>query len=168
MSPAEFKAAWEADGGKLYCYSLNALASVPEASRQFLTAAGLPTEAAPCLSFGPMASHWMPPEIAASYLLLGSDGAGNPIVLDDQGAVLVLDHERSFAPQYLNRDVATLAATLLLYRTIIREAEVEAGPDAFDGEIPAHLREKLAAFLRERDPRALEDSSDWATAALVG
>jgi len=165
MKAQDFKAVWEANGDTLYCYVADdfAVSQVPDETEHFLKTAGLPTEAAPCLSFGNRPLDWVPegflPERLMSCLPIGTDGSGNPIVLDAEGTVLLLDHDGSFEPSYVNRDVATLAEALLHYRELIEEAAQ--GAD-FDGELPEVLRQRFADFLRQLDPQCLRANQMWA------
>lgn len=165
MNAQDFKAAWEANGDTLYRYAEDdfAASQVPEEAEHFLKAAGLPIEAAPCLSFGNESLDWAPegslPERLMSCRPIGSDGSGNPIVLDADGTVLLLDHDGRFEPSYVNRDVATLAEALLHYRELIDKAAQEAD---FDGELPEALRERFAEFLRQLDPQCLRANQMWA------
>jgi hypothetical protein len=99
-------------------------------SRRVLKNAGLPGSAAPCLSFRDAATMPRIWEVFApggwkeqekSHLLcfrmLGADGAGNPICVDEEtGEVWLLDHEDWFRTrQFVNSSVAKLAECLLLY-----------------------------------------------------
>jgi hypothetical protein len=165
MKAQDFKAAWEANGDTLYRYSDDDFAAsrIPDEAEHFLKIAGLPTEAAPCLSFGKKRLDWVPegalPERLISCLPIGSDGSGDPIVLDAEGTVLLLDHDGSFEPSYINRDVATLAEALFHYRELIEEAAQDAD---FDGELPEVVRQRFADFLRQLDPECLRANQMWA------
>jgi len=165
MNAQDFKVAWEACGDTVYRYADNdfEFSKVPDDAEHFLTTAGLPTEAAPCLSFGNSSLDWIPegmlPEHLNSCLSIGSDGSGNPIVLDAEGTVLLLDHDGGFEPSYVNKDVATLAEALLRYRELIAEAAQDAN---FDGELPEVLRQRFADFLRQLDPQCLRPNLMWA------
>ncbi|MGV1683994.1 SUKH-4 family immunity protein [Sphingopyxis sp. NJF-3] len=165
MNAQDFKAAWEAGGDTVYRYAADdfTVSQVPDEAEHFLTTAGLPTEAAPCLSFGKSSLDWVPegvlPEHLNSCLPIGSDGSGNPIVLDAEGTALLLDHDRGFEASYVNKDVATLAEALLRYRELIAEASQDAD---FDGELPEVLRQRFADFLRKLDPQCLRPNQMWA------
>ena len=99
-------------------------------SRRVLAESGLPGAAAPCLSFRDAATmpriwevfapgQWKEQEKShlLGYRMLGSDGAGNPICVDEKtGEVWLLDHEDWFRTrQFVNSSVAKLAECLLLY-----------------------------------------------------
>jgi hypothetical protein len=91
----------------------------------------LPYSAAPCVSFKeasrPLAiwevfgspANWSPMEREhlAPYRMIGSDGAGNPICVEQvSGAVLLLDHEDWFRTvQFINSGVLQLGECLLSY-----------------------------------------------------
>ena len=118
----------------------------------------LPDSAAPCVTFREAAcplpiwevfaspSDWSPAdhERLAPYRMIGSDGAGNPICVE-QGtrAVVMLDHEDWFRTrQAVNSSVRQLAECLLAY---MGERE------------PERFREAARAI----DPAAMADRSFW-------
>ncbi|MFO0938336.1 MAG: SUKH-4 family immunity protein [Gemmataceae bacterium] len=116
----------------------------------------LPDSAAPCLSFTektlPICQvyrlSWSAEdqERLAPYLIIGSDGAGNPICTE-KGKVVLLDHEDHFTTkQFVNSSVHQLAECLL----------------AFMGEEnPVRFRDALLAI----DPSAGDVGTFWFQAA---
>ncbi|MEL0154306.1 SUKH-4 family immunity protein [Sphingopyxis sp.] len=160
MEAHDFKAAWERDDDVLHLFTSEEIghARTSSVAEHFLTTVGLPLAAAPCLSFGEQSLDWPPEEARQGYLPIGSDGAGNPIVVDSDGTVLLLDHDGRFAPSYVNSDIPTLAEVLLKYRDLIDDAAT--APD-FDGELSAILRERFAVFLEKLDPRCLQENRMW-------
>lgn len=121
-------------------------------------AAVLPDSAAPCLSFDraekpvPLLKvfglKWSPEdrERLATYQVIGSDGAGNPICVED-GKVVLLDHEDHFSTRRLvNSSIHCLAECLLAYMG-------EKNPERF--------RDAVRAI----DPPALEEATFWWHAA---
>jgi hypothetical protein len=118
----------------------------------------LPAEAAPCLTFDratrpvPLWEVFGSPaqwsaaerERLAPYRVIGSDGAGNPICVEqDTGAVVLLDHEDRFLTrQFVNSGVRHLAECLLAYLG-------ERQPDRFRVAVQAI------------DPEALAERSFW-------
>jgi hypothetical protein len=126
--------------------------------------AALPTEAAPCLSFDRAArpvplwevwgipEHWPPAERerVAPYRQIGSDGAGNPICVEQPGgAVVLLDHEDRFRTrQFVNSGVRQLAECLL----------------AYTGERDT---ERFRAAVQAVDPAAMAERSFWWHAAAA-
>jgi SUKH-4 immunity protein len=125
----------------------------------------LPESAAPCVTFKEAArpvpvwdvfaspSAWSPPdrERLARYRMIGSDGAGNPICIEQgAGAVVLLDHEDWFrSRQFVNSSVRQLAECLLAY---MGEQDLEQFKLAVALIDPAALGEKAfwwheAAFL---------------------
>ena len=122
----------------------------------------LPDSAAPCLSFDRatrpvpiwkvfgIPSQWSEAERErlAPYRMIGSDGAGNPICVEEEsGVVVMLDHEDRFhTRQFINSSVGQLAECLL----------------AFMGERePEQFRAAVALI----DPAALAEQSFWWHAA---
>jgi hypothetical protein len=121
---------------------------IPETARRFLVEAGLPQSCAPCLTFGDLThglqylwdvfspGQWRPEEMQglAHYGLIGSDGAGNPICIDERdGRVILIDHELLFDPKseerrvtFVNSSIAQLAESLLLVNTLPSSAQLEA------------------------------------------
>jgi hypothetical protein len=105
-----------------------------EATASEMVACGpdvLPAEAAPYLNFDRAArpaplwevfgilSQWTGDERArlAPYRMIGSDGAGNPLCVEQgTGFVVLLDHEDRFRTrQFINSSVRQLAECLLAY-----------------------------------------------------
>jgi SUKH-4 immunity protein len=137
-----------------------------------LVQVGLPADAAPFLSFkGPKSSE--PPTVAdewrlgegfKSYRLIGSDGSGNPIAIDEasRGEVVCLDHENRFARILINKTVCQLVESLLAYRKLVKDTQREFGEDAFlDGKIPAAARKGLRDALASTDSTAVTPGSFW-------
>jgi len=132
------------------------VASFPPDAARFLVEAGLPGSCAPFLSFdavarGPLplvqyysAQQFRPAVLArlASFYVLGSDSAENPLCLDTAqgGAIVMLDHEDRFQTRtFVASSAATLAEALLVVHTIPHAEFVE--------------------HLRIFDPRAAEQSA---------
>jgi hypothetical protein len=140
-----------------------------EAPESELVACGdqlLPCDAAPCLTFEDAASprrvweqfgasrDWSKADRArlASYLAIGSDGAGNPICIDETtGAIWLLEHENHFqSSQFVNSNISHLAESLLAYM----------GEDE-----PERFRQAVA----ELDRPAMESNTFWwQEAATIG
>jgi len=118
----------------------------------------LPAVAAPCLTFDRadrprpiwevfgIPSQWSQAEREhlAPYRVIGSDGAGNPICVEQgTGAVVLLDHEDRFRTRhFVNSSVRQLAECLLAYM----------------GE---EQPERLLAALQAIDPTAVAERSFW-------
>ncbi len=109
---------------------------------RFLIDAGLPDGCAPFVSFrdvakGPQslvecygAHQFQPSDLLrlASFYVLGSDGAGNPLCVDcgRNEQVVMLDHEDRFRTQtFVASSVATLAEALLIANTVPHRDFVE-------------------------------------------
>lgn len=104
--------------------------AVPEIVKSFLIQAGLPKSASPCVSFdevrtlpylwdifSPTSWRTEDKERLKQYLMIGSDGAGNPICIDTngEGHVVMLDHEDNFGTkQFVNSSISQLAEYLLV------------------------------------------------------
>lgn len=147
LSPYEFAAQWGKDAVPLTRFLKKSVDRLPlsEEDKAFLVQAGLPADAAPFLTFEAPASgelptvaeQWNQPKAFAVYRAIGSDGSGNPIALDESnnGEVVLLDHENKFAIILVNKSVRQLAESLLAYRKLVTETQVEFGEDAYlDGK----------------------------------
>lgn len=176
MTPAEFEHAWGDDSMfPLVAWPDEAFeeTGISVENRRFLTEAGLPEAAAPYLDFGPteetLPERWDLPESFAKYTIIGDTGSGDPIVLVPDGSVAYLNHDDDMAEVYINKDVPTLAETLLRFRNLIQEAQRVGGKDAYvEGRVPADLQRGFETFLRQADPRALEQDSLWGGEVLAG
>lgn len=118
----------------------------------------LPIEAAPCLTFAEAAHpvpicelfgsprDWTPAdrERLSGYRVIGLDGAGNPLCVENgSGTVWLLDHEDRFRTrQYVNGSVSQLAECLLAY---------------LGEQQPERFRSAVWAI----DPAALDERSFW-------
>lgn len=174
LSPKEFAARWGKDDVPLVRFPKKAMErlSLSEDDKAFLVQAGLPEDAAPFLTFeapesGPLptvAEQWDQPKAFASYRLIGSDGSGNPIALDENsnGEVVLLDHENKFARVLMNKSIRQLGETLLAYRKLVSDSQEEFGEDAFlDGQTSEAARKELKQELMRIDPAALATGCFW-------
>lgn len=98
------------------------------------------------------------------YVVIGSNGSGDPICLDvgAESAVVYLNHDNNFERVWINSSVHQLAGSLLRYRQLVQETQRRNGEDAFlDGKIPGDVIEKLRADLQRIDATALAQESFW-------
>jgi hypothetical protein len=170
----EFVARWGQDDVRPVRFPEHALEglAISEADRAFLVQAGLPKAAAPFLGFevqesGPLptvAEQWNQPKGLAAYRVIGSDGAGNPIALDENnhGEVVLLDHENKFARALINRSIRQFAESLLAYRKLVISSQAEFGADAcLDGKTSAAARHALRYELTTIDAAAMKRGCFW-------
>jgi hypothetical protein len=142
--------------------------AVAEEDKAFLTEAGLPKDAAPELSFAAPKSGELP-TVADQYDLstrfrryrvIGSDGAGNPIAIDEnrKGEVVLLAHDEKFARTLINKTVRQLAESLVAYRDLAGKwlAENEEA-----GEIPEDIQKQLHQTLKKTDSAAMKTGCFW-------
>lgn len=175
MTPAEFEDAWGDDSMfPLIAYPDEIFdgTGISAENRRFLAEAGLPEAAAPGLDFGPaeesLPERWDLPASFEKYTIIGDTASGDPIVLTPAGSVVYLNHDDEMAEVYINRDVPTLAETLLRFRNLIVESQRVGGEDAYlEDRIPADLQRGFEAFLRQADPRALEPDAMWGDEVLA-
>lgn len=117
----------------------------------------LPASAAPFLAFRELArmprvqdvfnlDGWPEAELAKlePYRMIGSDGAGNPICVEEEtGLVWLLDHDVQFQErQFVNSSIEQLAESLLAYL----------GQDRSD---------MMIAAVAAQDPYAVEEGTFW-------
>jgi len=157
-----FKAAWTRSGDRLCTYARDDLSAsvLPDGTKHFLQVAGLPDEAAPFLSFKPLSLGWL--DAHNRGYPIGSDGNGNPIVVDEGGIVWLIDHEAPTHASLVNSTVGALADCLISYRALVTETIPIGGDDAFlDGRVPKHLTERFAASVSASDPAATQPGTFW-------
>lgn len=149
LNPQEFRKRWQSEvaaklefeeAGLLVAPASASLERLPESARRFLREAGLPESAAPCLTleevgkglpklwevFSPQ-PEWKTEEKAPvePYLMLGSDGSGSPICIDERdGTIVLLDHELLFDANrllkrimFMNTSLPQFAECLLEYNS---------------------------------------------------
>ena len=172
LSPIDFVARWGSD--QLVCFPANAVDRLPllAEDKAFLVHAGLPADAAPFLSFDAPKSTELPTVadqygVSAEfrrYRVVGSDGSGNPIAVDEQsqGEVVCLNHENRFARVLMNTSLRQMAESLLAYRKLVKDTQAEFGPDAFlDGKTSPAARKNLRDELARIDPAAVTPGTFW-------
>ena len=186
-TPEEFKVKWNAgiesfeeDGeiisiGKLVqCeHEELELLGIQSDLSNFLTNIGLPDSAAPFMSFEEIArnglskvydvwgtkSDYSTEDISRldNYLVIGSDGAGNPLVIDIKNdcKVLHLEHEDLFKTvTFVNSSVFNLAEFLLEVRSLISEFNRLSLERDENDQIPARFKDASIAKLKKIDAKA--------------
>lgn len=176
ITPAEFRDRWNgADHAvELMLFPADTLADVaiPDPSKAFLRDAGLPDSAAPFLDFkvpeqGTLptaAGVWQLDDAFGRYRVIGSNGSGDSICLDEgmDGAVVYLNHDDRFRAVFMNSSIAQLAESLLVYRQMIEETCQRNGEDAYlDGDIPDEIKTWLQSELVRIDSHAMKSGCHW-------
>ena len=128
MHGESFQEAWCRDGDRIVSYASKSVSALDLSDEtRALLRTGLPAEAAPFLSFGPvrtgifskrslpsMAERYGLDKAYEAYRIIGSTGNGDPICLRiERGTVHCLDHERAFEPALMNSSLGQLAEFLL-------------------------------------------------------
>lgn len=176
LEPKDFVRKWGDDDVPLLQFprmTVERLAMAPE-DKAFLQQAGLPEDAAPFLAFDPpvdelptVADEWPGAKGCERYRMIGADGEGNPIAIDEAraGEVVLLNHERQFARTLMNTSVRQLAASLLAYRTyvdgILAESEDEDDNALLESHGTPAARQALRAELTRIDPAAMQPTCFW-------
>lgn len=174
MTPEDFKRAWESGGNTLVTFPpevVNTL-RISEGDRASLIQPGLPDSAAPYLDFGgkhhigipSAADFWKAGDAFHRYRIIGANGFGGPICLDEEsaGAVVYLNHDNEMRRCFMNSNVVCLAYSLLAFRDVVRESREPGGSDAFlDGRIPNDVVDKFITRMDEIDPPAIKSDCFW-------
>lgn len=174
MTPDDFKRAWEEGGDQLVTFAPGVVATlgIPEAQRAFLIQPGLPESAAPYLDFGgkyynaiPSAAElWKAGEAFRRYRVIGANGFGDPICVDEEagGAVVYLRHDDEMKSHFMNSNLECLAGSLLAFREVVRQSQQRGGPDAYlDGQIPSDVVDQFIVRIDEIDPPAIRSDAFW-------
>lgn len=165
-----------------------AACKLPEDSKRFLVEAGLPDSCAPFLSFEEVGrgarklwevyspGQWTAEQTkrVANYLMIGSDGGGEAVCLDEStgGRVVLVFSETLFSKptfwsrrspirvQYINASVAQLAESLLCHALFMQKI-AQLGYSAISDTLPSEPCLCLESELREIDGPALAYDTFW-------
>ncbi len=139
-----------------------------ESTLAALSTVGLPFQAAPFLSFNQTLAEFQSLDTYLQpgdstwkrFVIIGSDGAGNPIVLDTstQDQVLLLDHDNNFVAQPVAQSLLILLGCLVVYGQFVNDLATSRGSgDYFTDAQFASLREAL----RTIDNQTVELRGFW-------
>ncbi|QHL89154.1 hypothetical protein GU926_17635 [Nibribacter ruber] len=173
---------WESE--ELYRFNMYDLSGkgLYEGTINFLSTVGLPTSAAPFLSFAGDSERELSSisdtfetgeEKHKYFLSIGSDGAGDPVCIDlgNECQVLIFNHEEDFEPTFMNSSVRELFQFLTLYKRFVEEVIRVNGEDAFlDADFTDSQYDELKKALEAADKNALRANTFWAQelAQLLG
>jgi hypothetical protein len=168
ITPQQFKESWERQEYEhLVSFPQQSIEDVrlPADTRAFLVEVGLPEAAAPFLNFKPPKSGtlqrvsvvWCQPSTFGRYRMIGSNGSGDPVCLDEEagGQVVYLNHDNDFQRVLMASSVITLAASLLQVRDFILES------GGLSSMTAAGSFEPLVARLRSIDPAVCGEDGYW-------
>lgn len=122
--------------------------NIPQADKDLLTVSGLPTDAAPFLSFGLTNETALEPLGELPHCkIIGHNSYGDMICIDefDGGAVVYFNHDQEMARVFMNSSVRSLAHGLCAYLEF-RQTQDE---------------ERCRRAIFEYDQRAMEENSFW-------
>jgi SUKH-4 immunity protein len=130
MDTLSIKKYWTDKGEALYSYKRSQLDNkrLNEITRRFLAECGLPKDAAPGLSFDNWESETIPTpnqvlridfEELNDYLMIGSNGSGDPICIDlkSNNEVVYLNHDNYFKRVFMNSSVSQLLKAIIRYES---------------------------------------------------
>ncbi|RZK27945.1 MAG: hypothetical protein EOO63_12320 [Hymenobacter sp.] len=173
MSNEEIIAYWLTQGVKVTTFSRDVLADFgfQNLTAELLSIVGLPTDAAPYLSFAESSSDFKRISIAyqqgdefAHFIKIGFDGAGNPLVINTKqdDCIQWLDHEDKFSAHYVNCSLEALTASLVLYNQFIQQLLATRGPDAYlDADFTDEQIADLKLALSKVDAQAVAKDGLW-------
>lgn len=176
MDTSKFQSSWTIDEPNLQPISLQTLNRF-ELTREtvaFLSATGLPRDAAPFLSF---VGDYNPNDRYSSislltdwfdflepaynqFVVIGSDGNGNIIAINTAKDCIVewLDHEDYFSARFMNSSVTQLANCLLCYRSFLKVTNGNKSADElFNTHFTDEQFDTLKDILENIDRRTVND-----------
>jgi hypothetical protein len=138
---------------------------------------GFPERSAPFLSFGlehndpnfktlaEYSSQFQLEPNTKNYWVFGSDGSGNPIIIDSNSndEILLLDHEQGFVPiQKINRNVVELLQCLLEYKNFIELINSQFGEGGFfDSKFTLTHLDELKKRFEQINSKIFSESDFW-------
>ncbi|QXV65473.1 hypothetical protein INP83_20790 [Mucilaginibacter sp. 21P] len=182
MNSSEFKSAWLSSGFNPQIDSWLEFdkfqieqSTVNKHTKLFLQA-GFPDSAAPFLNFDGLSKgkfltltqmfpRFFKNERSKSFWMLGTDGGGNLIAIDDSNddKIVLLDHEQNFELiDIINENIEQLAQCLLLYRNFVNDVLEKNGEGAYlDGNYTKEQLLKLIQGFNTVDSDILKRSGFW-------
>ena len=175
-SPQAIAAYWHTQGQALTIHAGEIIArwGFEPATVNVLTTGALPTDAALCLSFDASLAqlstlYGLGPAFA-HFVQLGTDGGGNPLVLNTAAHDRVewLDHENGFAAHYVNGSLHALAVSLVAYNRFVKDLLATRGEDAYmDADFTDEQLAALRQSLVDADAQAVTSGRFWQQALVV-
>src|SRR5687767_1957358 len=175
MDTQSIKKHWSDKGENLYTYKMSQLDNnrLNERTRRFLTEYGLPRDAAPGLSFDSWESETIPTpnqvlridfEELHDYLMIGSNGSGDPICIDlkTNNEVVYLNHDNYFERVFMNSSISHLLQSIIKYESFWASLN-----PSFENNIFSKRRFSDEEYYQLKqdfltiDNRCLDDDSCW-------
>ncbi len=133
----------------------------------------LPEDAAPFLSFEPTMksvsdTYEVKNKELDNFIYIGADGEGNPISINlEDNQIYFLDHENSFTPYYMNKNIDDLMMFLSLYEKHIENIQEKYGEDAYmDFQYPISEIETLKNDFNKIDKTSTDENSFWGSTIM--
>jgi|SRR5579871_2043653 len=175
MDILQLKKYWKDNGEKLYTYSPSNIdkVKVDNETFLFLTTCGLPSHAAPFLSFGELKEDklWTPNQVFKidfekldDYLMFGSDGSGDPLCIDTtkHNQIVYLNHDNYFEKILINESILQFAVCLTKYRDFFLSLVDMSSDDFTRRKFTDTEFEQLKDGFKNIDSLSLSDNSFWA------
>ena len=178
MTAEQFKTTWSSIENNLSALKEEGLSdlNLSESTIDFLRTSGLPSDAAPFLTFCKDTNDvfeginklttqydFLEPEFG-KYVVIGSCGNGDPIAIDTENndLIVLLDHEDNFSSTFFNSSIFTLAECLVVYRDFVLTINKENGEDALmNSEFSDEQFEKLEQQIKAADNNAFTEIGFW-------
>ncbi|KAB1153647.1 hypothetical protein F7018_16410 [Tenacibaculum aiptasiae] len=179
MTPIEFQKLWMNNSSENWVeFPIDQIekSNLNEKTKEFLKI-GFPEDAAPFLGFGLISydgefntiqNYYDDYELddkTNNYWIFGSDNNGNPICIDssDNDKLIILDHEQEFEfMETMNKNIAELASSILLYRNFVEKTNKEFGEDGlFESQFTEKHLTELENEFKKLNPNYYIESSFW-------
>ena len=174
MDIQQLKKYWEDNSEQLYTYSPSHVdkGKVDNETFLFLTTCGLPSDAAPFLSFSelqedklrtPNAVFKIDFEGLDDYLMFGSNDSGDPVCIDttSDNQIVYLNHDHYFEKVFINESVLQFAICLTKYRDFILSLVDNTSDNFKRRKFTDTEFEQLKSDFKSVDGRSLLDNSFW-------
>ena len=180
MDIESYKKYWSNSGETLHTYSPTKVdrSKVDNETFVFLTTCGLPSDAAPFLSFSELQEDklFTPNQVFGidfegldNYLMFGSNGSGDPVCIDTvrQNEIVNLNHDKYFERIFINGSISQFALCLAQYRDFILSLVDMASGDFSRRKFSDEEYMQLKTSFLNIDKTSLTDNSFW-TVELEG
>ncbi len=175
MDIQQLKKYWKDNGEQLYIYSPSHVdkAKIDNETFLFLTTCGLPSDAAPFLSFGEIREDklWTPNQVFKinvegldDYLMFGGNGSGDPVCIDttEHNQIVYLNHDNNFERIFINDSILQFAVCLTKYHDFNLSLIDKASDDFMRRKFSDTEFVQLKSDFKNIDSSSLSDNSFWA------
>ncbi|MCE9548755.1 MAG: SUKH-4 family immunity protein [Planctomycetia bacterium] len=129
--------------------------NISQSDKAILSVSGLPRNASPFLTFGlssddnvqPLSNTGGVPELSSRYRMIGNNGSGDTICIDeaDHGSIVCLNHDFNMQRDFMNSSITALAECLCAFARFMKCKDADACRREF----------------RDADPAAMTSGAFW-------